>query len=170
MAGPTPSPARPGLLGRAATALAAVAGVVLALLVALIAASVFARYALGSPLLGVNEVVQLGAVALVMLALPYCTSEGAHVRADVFDPFIGRWGRFGGDVLSRSLSVLALVVLVWRAWGKMLDAWEFGDATNMLGWPIWPAYALICAGMALAALILALEAGAILIGRGEAAE
>lgn len=161
---------RPNFLGRTTRVLAKLAGLVLILLVLLVTASVFARYFFNAPLLGANEVVQLGAVALVMLAMPYCTSEGAHVRADVFDPFIGRLGRFAGDIISRGLAILALVILVSRSWQKTMDAIEFDEVSNMLGMPIWPFYGLICAGMALSALVLALQAGLVMFGRGGSAE
>ncbi|QYZ72026.1 TRAP transporter small permease [Neotabrizicola shimadae] len=123
-------------------------------MVALIAAGVVMRYLFALPILGVNEIVQLTAVAVAMLALPWCTAEGAHVRVDVLDPFIGRWGRFLGDVLSRALSAFVLAVLVWRSALKSLDALKYGDATNMLSLPIWPFYAMIAAGMALCVLVL----------------
>jgi TRAP-type transport system small permease protein len=140
---------------RATLILASLAGLGLIFMVITIAVSVVMRYVLGQPMLGVNEIVQLTAVAVVMLALPYCTDERAHVRVDVLDNAIGAGGRWFGDVLSRVLSGFVLSILVWRAGWKAYDAWEFGDATNMLGLPIWPFYALIALGMALCVLVLA---------------
>lgn len=150
------------LSGRATQALAVVAGVLLVLMTALISAAVIMRYLVGHPILGVNEIVQLNAVALAMLALPYATRSGAHVRADIFDPSLGRWGRFAADLLTRAVSIWALSILVTRAWDKALDAREFGDSTNMLALPIWPLYGLIALGMALCILVFAVEAATIL--------
>lgn len=151
------------LSGRATHALAAVAGVLLVLMTGLIAAAVVMRYLVGQPILGVNEIVQLNAVALAMLALPYATQSGAHVRADIFDPALGRWGRLVADLLTRAVSIAALSILVSRAWDKALDAREFGDSTNMLALPIWPFYGLIALGMALCILVFAVEAMTILV-------
>lgn len=148
--------------GRATRVLAAAAGLCLVAIVALVGAAVVLRYAFGRPLLGVNEVVQMVSVALVMLSLPWCTEQQAHVRADVFDAPIGPTGRFVGDLASRALSVVALSVLVHRAWLKMLDALAFGDATNMLRLPVWPFYGMIALGVGLCIPILVLQAAAVL--------
>ncbi|TPE43418.1 TRAP transporter small permease [Amaricoccus solimangrovi] len=152
---------------RATLVLATAAGLGLLFMVATIAAAVIMRYVAGTPLLGVNEVVQLTAVAVAMLALPYCTDERAHVRVDVLDNAIGPRGRWFGDVLSRLLSGFVLSVLVWRAGLKALDAWEYGDTTNMLGLPIWPFYGLISLGIALCVLVLAEQLLLILVTRRE---
>lgn len=119
--------------------------------------SVVMRYLFNVPLLGNNEIVQLMAVSLAMLAMPYATQTDAHVRVDILDARIGRYGRFFGDILSRCLAGYVLTVLTYRAWLKMLDAARYGDATNMLQIPIWPFYGLIVAGMTLYVLVLGLQ-------------
>lgn len=154
--------------GQAALILASVAGVFLLAMTGLISTAVIMRYVAGRPILGVNEIVQLIAVALAMLALPYTTHSRKHVRADIFDGTLGGRGRFLADLLTRALSIAALCYLVDRAVDKALDAREFGDATNMLALPIWPFYGLIALGMSLCILIFALQALAILVhGRAE---
>ncbi|MGO4855412.1 TRAP transporter small permease [Phaeovulum sp. W22_SRMD_FR3] len=142
------------VMHRATLLLAAVSAVSLVLMLALVFVSVIFRYLLATPILGVNEIVQLASVAVVMLALPYCTAQNGHVGVDVLDEAIGAAGRYIGDIQSRILSGVVLAVLVQRAALKALDAREFGDATNMLNLPLWPFYAFIAAGMALCVLIL----------------
>jgi len=144
-------------VNRATYALAVIAGASLVFMMALISFGVFMRYVVGQPVLGINEILQLNALALAMLALPYTTAEVAHVRADIFDPALGRWGRWAADIFTRVLSIVGLWVLVGRAWAKALDAYEFQDQTNMLGLPIWPFYGTIAAGMALCILIFAIQ-------------
>jgi TRAP-type transport system small permease protein len=146
--------ARSRMIDRANLILAAAAGISLLFMVVLIAVSVILRFAFATPILGVNEIVQLNSVAVMMLALPWATAEGAHVRVDALDRAIGRFGRFAGDVLSRALSAIVLSVLVWRAALKTLDALKYGDATNMLSLPIWPFYAILGAGIALCVIVL----------------
>lgn len=150
--------ARSKWFDRATLILAMVAGASLLFMVALISTGVVLRYFFNTPILGLNEIVQLNSVAVVMLALPWATAEGVHVRVDVTDRAIGRWGRFAGDLLARLLSGFVLAVLVWRAARKALDAAKYGDATNMLGLPIWPFYAILGAGMALCVVVLAVQA------------
>ena len=133
-------------------------------MVAVITLGVVLRYVFAAPLLGVNEIVQLIAVALAMLAMPHATDSGAHVRVDLLDETLGHWGRLGGDVLGRLLSIIALGFLCRQAWVKALDAVEYGDVTNMLQLPLWPAYAAILLGMGLSALVMAAQIVARLTG------
>ncbi|MFC2968498.1 TRAP transporter small permease [Acidimangrovimonas pyrenivorans] len=142
---------------RANRLLAGLAAAILLGLVAIVFAGVVSRYLFARPILGLNEVVQLTAVALVMLGLPHCTAARGHVTVDVLDNAIGRLGRLAGDILSRIVSLLVLSALVRRAVAKALDAHEFGDVTNMLSLPLWPFYAAIAAGMGLSALVLAAQ-------------
>ncbi len=159
-----PLSARSRVFDRATLILAMAAGVSLLFMVVLIAVGVMLRFAFAQPILGLNEIVQLNSVAVVMLALPWATATGAHVRVDVLDNAIGRSGRFLGDLGSRALSAFVLGVLVWRAALKALDALKYGDATNMLGLPIWPFYAILALGMALCVVVLAVQIAALLAG------
>lgn len=154
----------PGLawLDQATAWLAVLAAVALIFLVVVISAGVVLRYVFGAPILGLNEITQMTAVVLVMAALPFCTERNGHVGVDVFDNAIGRWGRLAGDLGSRLLSGLVLSILVWRTVLKALDAWEFGDTTNMLALPIWPFYGVLAIGIALTVLVLAAQFIAIL--------
>lgn len=151
------------LLDRATRLVAGAAGLLLLALVVLIATAVIARYVFASPIVGINEIIQLISIAVVMLALPWCTAQGAHVRADVFDEAIGRYGRLIGDIVSRLLSITVLGFLLQRAWLKALDALEFGDTTNMLDLPIWPLYGLLTLGVALCIPVLLAQIVHILI-------
>ena len=151
------------MFGQATRVLAALAGVILLFMVGLIGFGVVMRYVVGQPVLGINEIVQLAAVALAMLALPYTTHVRGHVRADIFDRPLGPRGRFVGDLLTRALSIITLWVLAGRAWDKALDAFEFGDETNMLGLPIWPVYGFVAVAVGLALVVLALQFLSILV-------
>lgn len=94
---------RSGFLDRATLWLAWLAAAALIFMVVIISAGVVLRYVFGAPVLGLNEIIQLTAVALVMAALPYCTEANGHVGVDVFDEAIGPRGRLFGDILSRVL-------------------------------------------------------------------
>ena len=158
-----------GYLDRASLWLTLIGGLSLLAIVVLVSVGVGMRYVLKTPLLGINEIVQLSAVALVMSALPYCTSRSGHVSVDVFDNMLGWIGRFLGDLMSHGLSLFVFVILAQRATLKALDALEWGDATNMLGLPIWPFYAIIATGAAICALIFAAQILVVLVrGRGHA--
>ena len=129
----------------------------LGLLLVMIAISVVARYVFGAPLLGSNEVLQLALVGMVALALLPSAHGEHHIRVDVLDAYIGKWGCYVGDFLSRIISAFVLFSLSYRATVQALDALEFGDATNMLSIPLWPFYALIVLGAFLHATVLLIQ-------------
>lgn len=158
------APAWTTLVVRAPAILAVGAGLCLLGMVGVVTAGVIMRYVFGNPILGVNEIVQLVAVALAMLALPHATATGAHVRVDLLDKAMGRWGRLAADIFSRALSITALFFLCRQAWSKAAEAAEFGDVTNMLQLPLAPVYATIMIGMTLCALVFAAEILAKLLG------
>lgn len=162
---PTPGWMRP--LDRASHLLSIIGGVSLLFMVVVVSLSVIARYVFSMPILGSDEVVQLAAVVLVMLALPYATRQGAHVRVDVFDHALGRYGRMTGDITARVFSSVVLGVVVKRAWSKTLDAFEYGDTTNMLGLPYWPFWGTLTVGIALCVIVYVLEIVTMITGRGE---
>ena len=136
-------------------------------IVVIVTTGVIMRYAFGAPLRGINEFVELTAVALIMSSLPFCTFQQDHVAVDMFDRFLGRWGRLIGDIVARLLSGFVLAILTQRAVLKALDAWEWGDATNMLRMPIWPFYLILAVGAGLCVLIFALQLILIVVRGGK---
>ena len=58
-------------------------------------------------------------------------------------------------------------MLTQRAVVKAFDAWEWGDATNMLRLPIWPFYAILALGAGLCVVIFALQLMLILLRGAE---
>lgn len=142
---------------RATLYLTLIGGLCLLSIVAIVTFGVVMRYAFDAPILGVNEFVQLTAIALVMASLPYCTARDEHVAVDVFEKMLGRWGRFIGEIVSRVMTGFVLSILTYRATLKALDAHEWGDATNMLLMPIWPFYSILAVGAGLCVLVLAVQ-------------
>ena len=126
-------------------------------LMILVSVSVFFRYALNSPLLGSQEIIQLGMVFVVMLAMPYTALTEKHIRVDILDNLLGRTGAIICDLIGRLLGIAVLGMLVRKSFDKMLDAYEYEDVTNMIELPIWMAYAAICVGMALYVCVLVLQ-------------
>ena len=129
-------------------------GLVLFAIMLLVTTSVLFRYVLNEPILGDQELVEIGMSLVVMMAMPFSALKNSHIRVDVLDGAIGPWGRFGGDVLARCVSSCVLLLLIQKTYGKALDARKYGDVTNMIELPVWVAYAAITGGMGLFALVL----------------
>ncbi|MCE2523773.1 MAG: TRAP transporter small permease [Rhodobacteraceae bacterium] len=142
------------LPGRLLMWLAGIGGAVLFVIMLLVSYSVFRRYVLNDPILGDVELVQIGMAIVVMLAIPFATHSGAHIRVDILDNKIGAWGRFIGDLLARSIGAYVLYLLIGKTWDKAWDASKWGDVTNMIEIPVWIAYGAITLGMGLYALVL----------------
>ena len=145
------------MTGRLLRALAAISGAVLFLIMCLVSYSVFRRYVMNDPVLGDAEIVQIGMSLVVMMAMPYATANGAHIRVDIFDSRIGAWGRFLDDLMARSVGAYILFLLIDKTWDKALDAHEYGDVTNMIEIPVWIAYGSITIGMGGYAVVLVVQ-------------
>lgn len=158
----------PNYLGRATLVLTWVGGGAMLAMVGIIVASVVMRYLLQQPMLGANELIQLTSVVLVMSALPYCTHQEGHIRVDILDRALGRWGRLVGDVLYRVLAIFVLGTLTHRAVLKAADTFRWSDATNMLSLPLWPFYAILAAGAFLCVLVFLTQLLLIVARRGSA--
>lgn len=149
--------ARLSWIGRADIWLATVAAVVLAGMMAFVFVGAILRYAFNAPVPGGNEILEMASVAAVMLSVPYCTTQDAHVRIDLMDGVLGKVGRLLTDVLYRVIAIIVLWFLTKSYVARSLDAHEYQDVTNMLSIPIWPFYALIVIGMGLYGVILAVQ-------------
>ncbi len=144
----------PDLPGRLLRGVALIGGLVLFAIMLLVSTAVFARYVLNEPILGDQELVEIGMSLVVMMAIPYAALKGAHIRVDILDGPLGRRGRFWGDVFARVICCLVLYLLIRKTWDKAWDAHEYGDVTNMIEIPVWIAYGAITAGMGLFGLVL----------------
>lgn len=134
---------------------ALLSGLVLVAIMVLVSVAVFYRYVLNNPILGDTEMVEIGMSLVVMMAMPYVTLKGEHIRVDILDPYIGSFGRFVGDVFARVVSCFVLFLLVRKTWDKTLEAIKYEDVTNMIELPVWIPYGVISVGFGLAVLVLA---------------
>ena len=132
-------------------------GLILMAVMLLVSTTVFFRYVLNQPILGDQELVEMGMPLVVMAAMPFAALQGAHIRVDVLDRAIGEKGRFWGDVFARSVSCIVLALLVRKTFAKALDAHKYNDVTNMIEIPVSIAYAAITIGMGLFAVVLAAQ-------------
>lgn len=146
-------------IDRLAARCALLAGYALFLVMALVVLGVVFRYVLGKPIFGSQDAMEMMLIGVAILGMAHCARTGGHIAVDLFERALGRGGRFVGDVVSTLLGVGLLLVLVWGAVQKMLDAWEWGDATNLLQIPFWPFYGLIAFGALLYALAYLPKAG-----------
>lgn len=142
------------------------AGTVLLLLMLLTVADVAMRSVLGAPIFGTIDISELGLVLVVFLGLAYCGRTGGHVSVDLLESVMSPGVSLLSGILTRLLSVAVLGLLAWRTMAKAADARTYGDVSNLLGIPHWPFLYAIALSAALFALVLVLDAVALLSGRG----
>ena len=145
--------------------LARLSCLVLAAIVLLTVADTALRYLFNAPIAGSNEMVEIMLSFLIMLALPVCTANRAHVKVDLLDGMLGRVGRRIADIVTGGIALVILFFLSKRCLDKAGDALEFGDTTIYLGFPQWPIYATISAATAMVGLILLLQTIPALLGK-----
>jgi len=149
--------ARPAWFRRLDIWLATLSGLVLGFMMLFVVVGAVLRYVFNSPIPGGNEVLELASVATVMLALPYCTTQDAHIRIDLLDSLLGDIGRLVTELLYCVIGLIVLWFLVKSYAARTVEAYEYEDVTNMLDIPLWPFYTLTGFGMALYALILGIK-------------
>ncbi|MDO5705690.1 MAG: TRAP transporter small permease subunit [Paracoccus sp. (in: a-proteobacteria)] len=153
-------------MSRAVTALARVSaltgGAILLALVAMTCVSVLARagltlstladlpafFARLRPVRGDYELIELGSAVAICAFLPWCHLTAAHARVDLLG---GGWSR-GLDRMWDAAVALCMAFLAWRMWEGMLTKRAYAETTFLLQIPVWWAFALCAAGLAVAAL------------------
>jgi TRAP-type C4-dicarboxylate transport system permease small subunit len=162
-----------GRFGRAVLALsrgwAILGGLVLVAMLLMTVLSVVMRAALGFPIPGDYELVEIGTALAAFAFLPYCHQAGGNMLVDVFtDRAPLRFKRGLAAASSLALGVIAAVLLWEMALGGY-DFWRHHEVTINLEIPRWWAFPWILISLALLALValvvFAEELGAALRGR-----
>jgi TRAP-type C4-dicarboxylate transport system permease small subunit len=151
----SPGPSEDGVWARALAfacrAFALAGGLIFAALALLVMASVAGR-ALGRPIQGDFELVQLGCAAGIALLLPYCQMRRANIIVDFFTVRASPRMHALLDVFGAALYMMVLGVLAWRVGVGTLAIRATNETTMIMGVPIWHAYVVMTPGFALAAL------------------
>jgi len=111
--------------------------------------SVISLNALGYPVPGDFEMVEIGVAVAVFGFLPYCQLTGSNVTADIFSANASpRWIAIF-SVLSALVAAFFSVVLIWRMSDGMSSYIEYEEVTTILGIPLWMAFPPILVSLAL---------------------
>jgi len=138
--------------------LAIAAGIVLTGLVFLTFADVLLRYVWSAPIGGRQDIVEMGMVAVVLLAAPYAWRVGDHITVDLLPkipiPAIETFRNLAINLLVAGV----FAMLSWLAWKGAEDAVLFNEATNMILIPHQPFMLMTMVVCAFHALLIILEA------------
>ncbi|MFV0473260.1 MAG: TRAP transporter small permease [Pikeienuella sp.] len=172
---PAPKDPVSRLLGAFETALIAISGAAMALIMVIVSIDVAMRYAFNAPLGWSYGLIGLYlVVAVFFLALSDTMRAHGHIALDVARPILPRAVRHFGLFVGYGLSAPFIGLIGWLGWEQMLSAWIGDDRiAATIPWPTWPAYALVSLGSAALALRLlwrALGHGASLVTGRELAD
>jgi TRAP-type C4-dicarboxylate transport system permease small subunit len=146
-----------GIAGRAlhlaCDACAIAGGAILLAMAAMTATSVVGRAFFSTPVLGDIELVQLGTAACVALFLPYTQLRGGNIIVDLFTQRARERTRARLDAFGTLLYALVMALIAWRLAAGAISARESQEASMLVGFPLWIAYAAMVPGVALAAAI-----------------
>lgn len=159
-------PERTGVFGRVIGGMNALGTVWIIGLMLLINADIFGRTALYAPIAGVPELVAFSIVGIVFLQLAHTLKSGSMTRSDVLLNLLERKApsvRLALLALFHLVGGVLLVVIAWRFWPSLAQAWQF-PARHFMGnpgfftVPQWPLFALMLAGIVATACQFLLDA------------
>jgi TRAP-type C4-dicarboxylate transport system permease small subunit len=148
---------------RALTLVAALATFCMMLLTTADAAG---RYLLNRPILAAFELTtNYLMVAVVFLAMPYAYRQGANIRVTFLVDRLGRTPRLCVDHLVQIVSIAYCAALVFATFQQARHVLATGTTFATLDLPLWPAYAIVTAGLLLTALMMLIDLGEVRSGR-----
>ena len=141
------------ILNYLARALAYLGGTVVAAIGIMSAVSIIGRSALGRPILGDFELVEIGTAIAGTLFLPYCQATGGHIAVDVFTLRASRRTVERLDRFGCLLMAIMFIAVGWRAIYGSIGLRHNGETSMLLGFPLWIGYAGIVPGTLVAGII-----------------
>ena len=121
--------------------LAVFGGIALLVVTAFTVVSVVGRTAFDSPVLGDQEIVEIGIAVALFSFMPYCQMRAANVIVAFFTARVSPAGQAFLDALMNAIFSVCIVIVTWRLAVGGLGAFKAGDASMFLRLPQWWGYA-----------------------------
>ena len=124
----------------------------------LVVASITLRALTTRPIQGDVELTQFAVALAISMSLPWCQLRGANIIVDFFTQRLPvrqvRWL----DGLGALLMAAMCALLAWRTSVGAVAVHQATETSMILGLPMWWVYASLAPGLALAALVAAVQA------------
>ena len=148
---------------QAFTLLAALATVCMMLLTT---ADAVGRYLFNRPILIAYEVTtNYLMIAAVFLALPYAYRQGANIRVTFLVDRLGLTARLVVNHVVQLVAVVYGAALVYATFKQARHVAATGTTFVTFEVPLWPAHAVVCAGLALTTLLMVVDLAEVRRGR-----
>lgn len=129
-----------------------VAGLLLAAITLLIAASAIGRYLFAAPIPDSFDIARLLLGATVMWGFASLGYRGSHIQVDILAEVLPARARRAVDLFAWIALLIFVVLLTWKMFARVESAMASGESTFDLRLPVWPLMALIWAGVLVAVL------------------
>ncbi len=125
------------------------AGMMLLAMVLMVAREAIGRYFFNAPTDWVVELAGYFLVGIVFLSGGYILRENAHIRVDIFyDRFLRR-NRLLVDLVSYAMAAPFLALLIWQGADLAAQAFQSGEKSMIMRWPLWLPEVLVPLGAGL---------------------
>jgi TRAP-type C4-dicarboxylate transport system permease small subunit len=141
------------LTGAVTRALALVGGVFLLLAIAITLVSVIGRYAFGMPVPGDYELVEITCAVGVFLFFPYTQAVNGNIAAEFFTSGLSERRRRILDIGNDVIFTLVAMLLTWRLADGIVEKFDSGASTVLIGIPFWWAYSIAVLSMFLLVVV-----------------
>ncbi len=135
-----------------------ISGIALFWLMGLTVVAVIMRYVFNAPILGGQDLSEVSLIVVVFPALAYCGWTGGHVALDVVASRLKPRTLLWSDRVVHTVSGLLFSYIAWQTWRRGLDAYRYGEASNLIEIPRSPFFFIIAIGAGLYALVLFVQA------------
>lgn len=121
--------------------LAVLGGLSLVVVTVFTVLSVVGRTAFDMPILGDQEIVELGCAIAIFAFMPYCQMRAANVIVDFFTARLSQATRDALDSVMNAIFSACILVVTWRLAIGGIGAFDGADASMFLRIPLWWGYA-----------------------------
>jgi TRAP-type C4-dicarboxylate transport system permease small subunit len=128
-------------------------GAVLVTLAGMSVISVAGRALVSKPVPGDFELVQIACAACIAAFLPYCQIRRGNIIVDFFTTRAPRRAQDALDAFGALLLATVLALVAWRTVVGMLAVKAAGEATMIIGFPVWIGYAAMVPSLAFTAVV-----------------
>ena len=157
----TKRPARlpSALFSRLISALEWIMGVSVFVMMILTFVDVIGRYLLNKPVPGAAELISFLLAVSLFAGLAIVSGENRHITVTLFQSVLDRRMQRLRIIIVRAFSILTMALIAAELFRHTWRMIEFGRATIVLDWPLWPMTLLMAITGAIAVLLMILRRG-----------
>ncbi len=147
------APGPGGPLARFVEGVTLIAGLVLVAMALLVVVSVAGRYLFNAPIIGDYEIVETAGAVAIFLCFPYTHLTGSNIVAEFFTTAIPDRAKLMLDTVHDAIFALVAALFTWRLALGGIHKHATNATTALLAIPIWAAYIVAVAAMALLCVV-----------------